>query len=501
MADTRKKILMVTSEAVPFAKSGGLADMVSSLAARLKEEGHDVRLVMPRYYGIDREKLTHYPDPLGIPLGFQEEWTGLYETTLPDTEVPVYFLDHEGLFGRSGIYGPSNSAASPHNSSRFTLLSRGAFQLCRYLQWIPDVMHAHDWPTALVPVYLYTWERDTEFRNTAGMITIHNIGYQGWFPKEDIHLTQLSWEEFHITGLEYHDSLNFLKAGIQNADIVTTVSPNYAREIQTPAYGEDLDSLLRQRAGDLFGILNGIDYSLWNPEKDKHIKPYNFSVKKLDNKAKLKEDLQKEAGLEVNPDKPLFGIISRLVDQKGFGDLCGPAYGCLFSICWDMDVQFIILGTGEAWCEEELRNLDASLPNLKAYIQFSNELAHRIEGGADFFLMPSKYEPCGLNQLYSLRYGTLPVVRHTGGLADTVENYNQETGDGTGFVFHDLNPGSIYNVVGWAVWAWHSKPDHIRAMRKRAMTQRFSWDKSAQQYADLYQWAQDRREGRYPRSW
>lgn len=501
MGKDGKKILMVTSEAVPFAKSGGLADMVSALAVQLRREGNDVRMVMPRYYDIDRSGLTLRKEPLGIPLGFEEEWVGVYEAVLPHSDVPVYFLDHEGLYGRKGIYGPTNSEAFPDNARRYTLLSRGAFQLCRYLQWIPDVMHAHDWPTALVPVYLYTWEKDTEFAGTASVITIHNIGYQGWFPKEDIHHTQLSWEEFHITGLEYHDSLNLLKAGIQNADIVTTVSPTYAREIQTPEYGEGLDPLLRHRSGDLFGIINGMDYDDWNPETDPFIKPDNFTSRKIAPKKKVKAALQKEAGLEVDPEKPLIGIVSRLVEQKGFGDLCGPSYGCLFSICWDMDVQFVILGTGETWCENELKALDANLPNLKAYIEFSNAMAHKIEAASDFFLMPSKYEPCGLNQLYSLRYGSLPIVRRTGGLADTVENYNQETGEGTGFVFDDLNPGSIYNVVGWAVWAWNHKPEHIKAMRKRAMEKRFSWEKSAGDYEEMYQWARDRREGRFPRSW
>ncbi|MEW5815260.1 MAG: glycogen/starch synthase [Spirochaetota bacterium] len=488
---------MITSEAFPFAKAGGLADMVSALSAKLREGGYDVRLVMPRYYFIDKGILKPREGPLGVPLGFGEEWSKVYESVLPETDVPVYFLDHEVFFGRNGIYGTKEESSFPDNARRFTFLCRGAFQLCRRLDWVPDIMHAHDWPAAVVPVYLNTLERNEVFEKTASVLTIHNVGYQGIFSKHDIHYTQLTWEQFHGSGFEFYDQLNFLKAGIINSDILTTVSPTYAQEIQTPEYGFLMDDILRKRHGDLFGILNGIDYKEWNPENDPLI-PFHYSHRDISNKTRLKLSLQKEAGLPVDARKPLIGMVSRLVDQKGFGELCGPAWGSLYKICTDMDVQWIILGSGDRWCEEELNILAGKLPNLKVYIGFDNRLAHWIEAGSDFFLMPSKYEPCGLNQLYSLRYGTLPIVRRTGGLADTVENYNEMTGGGTGFMFDDLSPKTIYNVIGWAVWAWYNRPHHIVEMKKRAMRKRFSWEESAARYIEVYREALGRRKGVYP---
>jgi starch synthase len=412
----------------------------------------------------------------------------------------VYFLDHQGLYGRNGIYGPNASSEFPDNLRRFTLLSRGAFQLCKKLDWIPDVVHAHDWPAALAPVYLYTWEKGPPFTETAGVLTVHNLGYQGVFPKNDIHVIQLPWEHFHNSGFEFFDKLNLLQAGIRNADIITTVSPAYAREIQTPEYGFLLDGVLRHRAGDLFGVLNGIDYDAWNPETDPHI-THNFSEKSLKNKLKVKKMLQEECGLPVNEKIPLVGMVTRLVEQKGMGALAGPAHGSLYKICTELSLQMVILGTGEEWCERELKELEFKLPNLKVFLRFDDRHAHLIEAGSDFFLMPSRYEPCGLNQLYSLRYGTLPIVRNTGGLSDTVENYDQSTGAGTGFMFNELTPGSIFDTVGWAVWAYYNKPEHILGMRKRAMKKRYTWDRSARKYSEIYQWAADRRTGRFPRAW
>lgn len=485
------QILMVTSEAVPYAKTGGLADVVSALSKQLKKDGHDVRIVMPRYYGITPVGKKLLPDAMGVPLGFGEIWTGVYEDCLPGTDVPVYFIDNNELYGRDGVYGEFGSSYID-NCKRFTVLSRAAFQLCKKLGWYPDIMHAHDWPTAIVPLLLNTWEKDGYFTKTASVLTIHNLGYQGWFPKDDIHFLQLQWEEFHSSGLESYDSINFLKSGILNADVITTVSPTYAKEIQTPEYGNMLETQLHLRSGDLYGVLNGMDYDHWNPETDKLI-PFHFSHKDLSGKVENKLELQKELGLEINPNKPLIGIVSRFAEQKGFGVLCGPMHGSLFSLCLNLDCQVVILGTGETWCEDELRNLDRTLTNLRAIIAFDNRMAHLIEAASDFFLMPSAYEPCGLNQMYSLRYGTLPIVRRTGGLADTVWQYNEENGDGTGFLFDELSPESIYNTVGWAIWAWYNKPDHIDMMRKRGMQQSFSWEKSAAEYGAIYRAAIEKR--------
>jgi len=484
------KILMTTSEAVPFAKTGGLADAVSALSIALAKLGHDVRIVLPRYYSISREKLTKLEGPLGVPVGYGEEWSAVYESRLPGSDaahpIPVYFLDHEGFYGRDGVYGTPFEPDFSDNPRRFTFLSRGAFQLCRKLGWFPDILHAHDWPTALVPVYLKFMERKNEFAHTASIFTIHNLGYQGVYSRDFFPYTQLNWDLFTQAGFDDWDRMNLLKAGLTSADFLTTVSPTYAEETKTQAYGFRLDGVLRQRATDYVGILNGIDTEVWNPEKDPYI-PEPYTYKKMEAKGASKAALQKEYGLPVDPAVPIIGMVTRLTEQKGIGELFGPAYGSAWSICNDMKLQFVLLGSGERWCEQEVRNLSSRLPNFKVQIGYSERLSHLIEAGSDFFLMPSRYEPCGLNQMYSLAYGTPPIVHRTGGLADTVENYNQETGDGTGFMFDDLTPRAIYDTVGWAIWAYYNRPQHILAMRKRGMQKNFSWEESAKKYIEVYE--------------
>lgn len=491
------KILMVTSEAVPFAKTGGLADVVSALSAELRKQGHDVKILMPRYYNIDRSSLSSIESPLGIPMAYGDEWTKVYHTTLPETDVPVYFLDHENLYGRDGIYGPTPDSEFSDNSVRYSVLSKASFQFCKMMEWYPDVMHCHDWPTALVPALLYNSDVSPEFHKTASVLTIHNLGYQGWFPYDDIDLAGLD----RNLNSSPDSILNLLRTGIMKADILTTVSPTYSWEIQTENYGYYLDYVLRQRKHDLFGILNGCDYTYWDPSSDPHIMPHNYDVNNMEGKQYLKRRLQEKSGFPVDPDIPVIGMVTRLVDQKGIGPLCGPGHGSLFNLCHNLDVQVVIVGTGDSWCESELRELDRKLPNFHFFNEFNNKLAHLVEAGSDFFLMPSKYEPCGLNQMYSLRYGTLPIVRNTGGLADTVETYNEETGEGTGFIFNDLTPEAIYNTTAWAVWAWYNKKEHIEKMQEKAMEKRFSWEDSAEKYSEVYQWAHDRKTGVFPRSW
>lgn len=480
------KILMVTAEAVPFAKTGGLADAVSALAIVLNKLGHDVRIVMPRYYKIDRSTLEPLEGPMGVPAGYIEAWTEVYQGTMPGTEgLPVYFIDHEQSFGRDGVYGTSADPDFHDNPYRFSVLCHGAFQLCRKIDWYPDIIHAHDWSAALAPVLLRFIQRNNGFQKTASVFTIHNLGYQGVYGKYNYPATGLDWNFFYAAGFEDWDRINFLKAGLTSADMLTTVSPTYAKEIQTPSSGFRMDALLRHRSQDLVGILNGVDTDVWNPSKDTFIAE-NYSVKNLEGKAKDKAALQKRMGLPVAPDVPLFGIITRLADQKGVAELFAPTYGSMYKICTEMKVQVVVLGAGERWCEDELRALESKLPNFKAYIGYDESLSHQIEAGSDFFIMPSRYEPCGLNQMYSLLYGTLPIVRRTGGLADTVQNYNQETGEGTGFMFDELTPQSVFDTVGWAVYAWYNKKDHILAMQKRAMAQDFSWEASAEGYLEVY---------------
>ena len=496
------KILMVTSEAVPFAKTGGLADMVSSLSISLAKLNHDVKIIIPRYYSIDRAALKQIPGALGVPMGVIEEWSAAYTTELPgspaENPVQVYFIDHEIYFGRDGIYGVPSQPDFIDNPRRFSFFCKAAFQLCRKIGWYPDVLHAHDWPAAMAVVYQKYAERAYNgsaaggdnsvdgFEKTVSVLTIHNLGYQGIYSKDNFNYTGLGWDVFHKAGFEDWNMINFLKAGLYSADKLNTVSPNYAEETKTQAHGFRLDGVLRYRSDDYSGILNGIDTEIWNPAKDKYLSE-QFSVKNMAGKAKAKKELQKEFGLPQDACVPVIGMVTRLTGQKGVGELFGPTYGSAFSICRDMKLQIVLLGTGEPWCEKEVLSLASRLSNFGAKIGYSENLSHLIEAGSDFFLMPSRYEPCGLNQMYSLVYGTLPIVRRTGGLVDTVENYNEQTGGGTGFMFDNLDPSSIYNTVGWAVWAWYNCREHIEAMRIRAMSQDFSWEKSAKKYVQMYE--------------
>ena len=487
------KVLMVTSELLPYAKTGGLADMVTALSKSLEklknasgERALDIRIILPRYYNIGRENLVKHPYPLGIPCPYGEEWAGLYETLLPGTDIPVYFVDHEGLYGRDGVYSHSGGEGFADNAKRFALFNRAVFQVCRALDWIPDIFHCHDWASSLVPYFLKKEEKYRDFSGSTSLLTIHNIGYQGIFSLEDTFYIQPERDLHSVSTLEFNGALNFLKTGIMSADLINTVSPTYAEEIKTPFYGHGLDGILRYRQEDLSGILNGADYEHWNPETDPYLMPDNYSSDRTANKGKIKKRLQKEVGLETDSSIPLIGMVTRLVSQKGIWELFGQGYGSLFLMLRDFKVQFVILGSGDKWCEDEISRLSSVFPNLKVWIGYNEHLAHLIEGGSDFFLMPSRYEPCGLNQIYSLRYGSLPIVRHTGGLADTVTNYDQETGEGTGFVFNDLNPQVLYNVTGWAVSTWYDRKKDITRMKKRAMKIDFSWEKSSVKYTDIY---------------
>jgi starch synthase len=483
---------MVSSEAVPFAKTGGLADMVSALSLSLAKHGNEVRIVIPRYYSINKDelKLKALEGPMGVPIGGWEEWCGVYEGTLPGSSkknpVPVYFIDHENFFGRDGIYGVPSEPDFLDNPRRFTFFCSSVFQLCKKIGWFPDVLHSHDWPCALVPVFLKFGERYGAFSKTVSALTIHNLGYQGIYGKDNFYATGLNWDTFYSAGFEDWNMMNLLKAGICSADVVNTVSKNYAEETKTQSYGFRLDSTLRSRGNDYRGILNGIDNKIWNPEKDKYI-PVPYSVKNMEGKAKAKDLLQQEFGLPPSPDTPVIGLISRLTFQKGVGELFGPTYGSAYAICRDMNLHFVVLGSGESWCENEIRSLAGKLSNFRAKIGYDERTSHLIEAGSDFFLMPSRYEPSGLNQMYSQVYGTIPIVRKTGGLADTVENFDQDTGSGTGFMFDDLTPQAIYNTVGWAIWAYYNRKPQMEAMRKRGMEKNFSWEKSAGEYFQMYE--------------
>jgi starch synthase len=482
-------VLFVASECAHFVKAGGLGDVVAALPPVLRALGHDVRIVIPRYDAIPLEGLTRHAAPLGVPLGGGEAWCGVLETRLPGTDVPIYLLDHEGLFGRGYIYDPPGAQA-PDNLVRFAFLSRGAIQLCRYLKWTPDVFHLHDWPSALVAVYLNTLDAAAPLGRAASVLTIHNLAHQAKFPASQLPATRVPWSELRPDSLEDFGGVNLLKGGLYQATKLTTVSPRYAAEIQTAAGGAGLDAVLRFRAGDLVGILNGIDEGVWNPRTDPALAA-PFGPDDLTGKAECKLALQREMGLAERPEVPLLGIVSRLSEQKGIDVVLGALTRIL-----DLDAQLVIVGSGDLVTQGYLlwRSRHGG-DRFRARIGFSEALAHRVEAGADMFLMPSRFEPCGLNQMYSQRYGTLPIVRATGGLDDTVEAYDPATGAGTGFKLQDLNVDSLVATVAWAIETYRERRRDFRAMQRRAMKVHFGWDVAAKRYSEVYDWAVQARHG------
>jgi starch synthase len=483
------KILMIASEAIPFAKSGGLADVVPSLARYLSARGHDVRIILPRYYFIDRTLLERHPVRLEIRMGNSMYSTAVDIGYVPSSQVPVYFVDHESLFGRDGIYGSPSEGDYHDNALRFALLCKAAFALCRALHWIPDILHGHDWPSAPAFGYLATVERSGPFEKTAGVFTIHNVGYQGSFPANQFELLDLPWSEFRMGSFEFYDSLNFMQGALRNAQKITTVSPGYAKEIITSQFGYGMEGILQERQSDLVGILNGMDYNIWNPATDDHL-PQRYDVGNMAGKARTKAFLQQHVGLETNPEMPVFGIISRLVSQKGFVELVAPRHGILSKLLSDFPLQIVMLGTGERWCEDELVRLAKIHPRLRVQFAYNERLSHLIQAGADFFLMPSLYEPCGLTQMYALRYGTIPVVSPTGGLADTVVDVRLHPEAATGiYIEHPVHPDTIHYAIKMAMYYWTDRRNTLETMRERGMKKRFDWARSSVDYEAVFRQA------------
>lgn len=486
-------ILLSASEAVPFAKSGGLADVVGSLPRYLRALGHDVRLVMPRYYRIDREKygLRLLPGVLVVPMGILgNEYCAVYEGVIPDSDVPVYFLEHEGYFGRDGLYDADNVEFSD-NDRRFIFLSKGSLELCKMIGFHPQIVHANDWHTAPIPLLLNSIYRNDPYAGkAASVLTIHNMQYQGSFPPATMDILGVGWEHFTFLGVEKDDRVNLLKGGIYNANILNTVSEGYAREIRTTEHGWGLENVLLERTADLFGILNGVDYSEWSPEADVHIAA-NYSAADMGGKIICKRALQREMGLPEDDGIPLVGVVSRMVKQKGIDFLAAALPELL-----KLDIQLVMLGEGEPWAHFYFGGMAAEhSAKMRTIVGYDNGLSHRIEAGADFFLMPSAFEPCGLNQMYSMRYGTLPIVRATGGLDDSVENFDEGKMTGTGFKFRDLTAGALFDTVGWAVHTWFNRKDAIEMLRNNAMKERFTWETAASKYERLYRLAISRFQG------
>jgi starch synthase len=480
------RILMVASEMVPFAKTGGLADMIGSLSARLSQRGHDVRVVMPCYGWIDRAAFGAETAlaTMGVPMGGgATEWCTVWRTRT-GSGVTVYLIEHKLFFDRWGLYHGPAMDDYHDNPRRFGFLCRAALQLCIDIDFWPQIVHGNDWQTALAPAYCATVLRDhPRLRNTATVLTIHNVSYQGVYPKSCWEYLGLGWEHFTPDKFEAYDQVSLLKGGIHFADMVTTVSPTHAREIAAPNGGFGLAPAIAAKGGAFAGILNGVDYSVWSPETDTII-PANYSSVRMHGKRICKRALQERFFLTPDGALPVIGMIGRFAAQKGF-DLIAQT---IDSILDHVQVQIAVLGTGEHELEHFFGILPARRPGFAgSYIGFSNELSHLIEAGSDFFLMPSRFEPCGLNQMYSLRYGTLPIVHVTGGLADTVVDYKETDGSGTGFLFHAPEPQALYDAVMRAISTYYDRPLHMHKMVQAAMDRDFSWDISCRAYEEVYE--------------
>ena len=476
-----KKVLFVASEGVPFIKTGGLADVVGSLPKYLSKEEFDVRVILPKYLCMreDLKESLNYVSHFYMDLGWRSQYVGVLETVYDG--IQFYFIDNEYYFAGMKPYGNIYE-----DIEKFAFFSTAALSALPVIGFQPDIVHCHDWQTGLIPVFLKDKFREGEFfANMKSIMTIHNLKFQGvWDMNTVKNITGLPDYYFTPDKLEAYGDANYLKGGLVYADALTTVSPTYAEEIKTPFYGENLDGLMKARAHDLRGIVNGIDYEEYNPETDKMItanyNARNFRKEKVKNKIAL----QKELGLAQNEKTFMIGIVSRLTDQKGF-DLINYM---MEELC-QQDWQIVALGTGEERYENMFRHFAWKYPDkVSANIYYSEAMSHKVYAACDAFLMPSLFEPCGLSQLMSLRYGTLPIVRETGGLKDTVEPYNEYEGTGTGFSFRNYNAHEMYNTIRYAHSVYVDKRREWNRLIDRAMAADFSWKASADQYAELYNW-------------
>ncbi|MCP5061138.1 MAG: glycogen synthase GlgA [Ignavibacteriae bacterium] len=492
MATARKyKILFVTSEVVPFVKTGGLADVSSSLPQKLQELGHQVRLVVPKYGAIDERKYKIHEvvrlKDLTTTIGKKEVVYSLRSSFLVGSKarVQLYFLDNDEYFGkRRSLYSdPMTGKDFKDNDERYILLAKSVFELISKLGWIPDIIHCNDWQGGMVPLFLKTLFKDEpKFKDIKTVFTIHNLNMKGEFPKSSFANTGLPQEYNTEKGVLHKGKVSFLKTGIQYADVITTVSETYAKEIcKIKELGNGLFNVLKSREKDIHGILNGIDVNVWNPEKDKQIAK-KYSIKTVDGKTDNKKVLLEKFGLEYDETKPVIGMISRLNELKGF-DLVQKAFKDLMKL----DAQFILLGNGEKKYHTFFEKaLAKHSDKFACYLGFDDQLAHLISAGSDMYLMPSQYEPCGLNQMYSLVYGTVPIVRETGGLADTVTKYNEKDATGNGFVFKKYEPKDLLKEVERAINMFNNDKKAWLKLVKTGMKSNFTWLSSSKVYVDLY---------------
>jgi starch synthase len=472
------RILFVASEGLPFSKTGGLADVIEALPKTLAADRNQVAVLLPRYKKTPATGLVL--SRLSIPLGAETRHPNILDGGVVNG-VQYLFVDDPGYFDRDALYGTAQGDY-PDNAERFAEFSRAAIEVAAHV-WKPDVLHCHDWQAGLVPVLLRTqYEDDPELRKLPVVLTIHNVGYQGVFPREAMKRAGLPDELFSLSGLEFYEQISYLKGGLLFADALTTVSRKYAQEIQTAEYGHGLEGVVRSSASRLTGILNGADYSIWDPEHDKLIAA-QFSAKNLSGKQACKKDLLDMFGLPASHiERPIAGIVSRFADQKGF-DLLEEIADKLL----EEKLIIMALGSGDAKHERKLRDLARRFPaRMVVKVAYDNTLAHKVEAGSDIFLMPSRYEPCGLNQIYSLRYGTVPVVRATGGLDDTIQQYDARTGHGTGFKFQDYSGQAFLKAVKEALAVYPDKTAW-RRLQMNGMAMDYSWNASAAEYSRLYQ--------------
>lgn len=482
------RLALAASELTPFAKTGGLADVLLGLGRWLGKPvaqggpGHDVRLFVPYYKRIAESGVDVTPlkgaQQIDVRFPSRTIRFGIQQGRLPDSDVPVYFVDCPELYFRDGIYTEDGD-----ESLRFAMLSRAVLETCQRLQFAPDVIHCNDWHTALLPLYLrtvYTW--DKLFAQTKTLLTIHNIGYQGYYPESHLDTLGLGDQRAHVHhGDLKEQKFSFLKTGVLHATALSTVSITYAKEIQTDEFGMGMQELLRTRSNDLIGIVNGVDYGEWDPATDPRI-PHHFSVGDMAGKQKMKAALLQRFGLPHDARAPVFGVVSRLTSQKGF-ELFSDSIPIFLQ---REDMRLCVLGSGESKHEQYFQWLRDTWPEkVGIYRGFQEELAHWIEAGSDVFLMPSRFEPCGLNQMYSLRYGTPPIVRRTGGLADTVQSWDPDTRTGTGFPFQEYSSQALAGTIDWSLRNWRDQRGW-RQLVENGMKQDFSWDRQGPEYVKVY---------------